>query len=64
MHEVQHLVALDDRLVQLRTPLNSTAIYPKYDHTLYSVLITKIKSLFILALISIGFCFSLSSFSS
>jgi hypothetical protein len=43
MHEVQHLVALDDRIVKLRDPLNSTAIYPKSDHTLYSVLITKPK---------------------
>ena len=41
MHEVQHVVALDDRIVYLRTPLNSTAIYPKRDHTLYNVLITK-----------------------
>jgi hypothetical protein len=34
MHEVQHLVVLDDRIVKLRTPLNSMAIYPKCDHTL------------------------------
>jgi hypothetical protein len=47
MHEVQHLVALDDRIVKLRIPINSTTIYPKCDHTLYSVLITKTKSLFI-----------------
>ena len=59
MHEVQHLVTLDDRIVLLRTPLNSTTIYPKYDHTLYSVLITKIKiPIYTFALIPIGFCFS------
>jgi len=39
------------------------AIYPKPDHTLYGVLITKTKNLSnTFALISIGFCFSLSSF--
>jgi hypothetical protein len=43
----QHLVALDDRVVQLSSPFNSTTIYPKCDHTLYSVLIIKTKSLFI-----------------
>jgi hypothetical protein len=39
------------------------AIYPKCDHTLYSVLITEIKPHFyIFALSSIWFYFSLSSF--
>ena len=47
MHEVQHLVALDDQIVYLKTPLNSMAIYTKCDHTLYSVLITETKSLII-----------------
>jgi hypothetical protein len=41
------------------------AIDPKYDHTLYGVLTTKTKTLsYTFALSSIGFCFSLSSFSS
>jgi len=41
------------------------AIYPKCDHTLYGVLITETKTLSnTFALISIGFCFSLSSFQS
>ena len=30
-------------LVDKSSPLNSTTIYPKYDHTLYSVLITENK---------------------
>jgi len=39
------------------------AIYPKCDHTFYGVLITKTKTLNnTFALISIWFCFSLSSF--
>jgi len=41
------------------------AIYPKCDHTLYGVLITKTKTLNnTFALIFIGFCFSLPSFPS
>ena len=35
------MIELSDEI----SPLNSTTIYPKYDHTLYSVLITKIKIL-------------------
>jgi len=60
-HEQWHLVGLDNRLAN--SPLYSTTIYPKCDHTLYGVLITKTKTLSnTFALISIGFCFSLSSF--
>jgi len=56
------LVALDNHLVK-NSPLYSTTIYSKCDHTLYGVLITKTKTLSnTFALICIGFCFSLSSF--
>jgi len=40
-------VALDDRYPNKFTPLNSMAIYPKYDHTPYSVVIMETKPLFI-----------------
>ena len=44
MHESCHLVALDNRLAKDFFPLYSTTIDPKYDYTLYSVLITKNKT--------------------
>ena len=43
MQKSCHLVALDNRLAKDFFPLYSTTIDPKYDYTLYSVLITKIK---------------------
>ena len=56
---------LDNRFHNEITSLNSMAIYPKCDHTLYGVFITKTKTLSnTFALISIEFCFSLSSFPS
>ena len=43
MQVFQHLVALMIELSNKSSPLNSTTIYPKCDHTLYSVLITENK---------------------
>lgn len=34
----QHLVTLDDQVVQLNSPINNMSIYPKSDHILYCVL--------------------------
>jgi hypothetical protein len=57
-------VALDKPLTK-DFPLYSMAIDPKCDHTLYGVLITETKTQSnTFGLISIGFCFSLSSFPS
>ena len=46
------------------SPLNSTTIYPKCDHTLYSILITKTKWPYNYTFALSPFCFSLSSFPS
>jgi hypothetical protein len=46
MQESCHLVALNNRLAK-DFPSLYTAIDPKHDHTLYNVLITETKSLFI-----------------
>lgn len=45
VYESKHLKALDDCIFRLNFPLNSTTIYPKSCHTLYSVLTGKTKCL-------------------
>jgi hypothetical protein len=62
LHESNHLVALDEPFSQ-RIPLFVVRLSILNVITLYGVLITKTKTISnTFALISIGFCFSLSSF--
>ena len=42
--ELDHLMALDNHINYAFSPLHSTAIDPKYTHTLYGVLSAKTKT--------------------